>query len=199
MSFLGLTYLHLSGALGVTAFSAENPLYQSITVILLENILVFVILFTLLNIKPGPFKYFLFFIFCLLIGQIMAPKVKSIEKRGIMREVLASVGGIFLAMTAVGFLDNQNLLGMGAYLVTALFGLILARVLLIFLKINEPKSLDLTNTNQILSWVSTLLFAIFVAYDTQLLKERQKKPHDYIDSSIGLFLDIINLFSSESR
>ena len=35
-----------------------------------------------------------------------------------------------------------------------------------------------------------LLFAVFVAYDTQMLKRKAKKPYDYVDASLGLFLDI---------
>ena len=62
---------------------------------------------------------------------------------------------------------------------------------------SEPKrvlSIDFTKANTILSWVGTVLFALYIAYDTQALKERQQKPYDYVNASLGLFIDIINLF-----
>jgi FtsH-binding integral membrane protein len=202
MSFIGYTYLHLTAALGATALSSEYPLFkQSLKTLIVENIFALIILFILMYSRPGPLKYALFLVFCILIGQILSTGVKLAKKKGTLRTVLASVAGIFIAMSAVGFIDNQNLLGFSAYLFAALIGLILARVVSIALYISESKSKprDLENTDNILSWVSTILFALFVAYDTQLLKQRQQKPYDYINSSLGLFLDIINIFSSENR
>jgi FtsH-binding integral membrane protein len=200
MSFIGYTYLHLTAALGATALSSEYPLFkQSLKTLIVENIFALIILFILMYSRPGPLKYALFLVFCILIGQILSTGVKLAKKKGTLRTVLASVAGIFIAMSAVGFIDNQNLLGFSTYLFAALIGLILARVVSIALYISESKPRDLENTDNILSWVSTILFALFVAYDTQLLKQRQQKPYDYINSSLGLFLDIINLFTSENR
>ena len=146
---------------------------------------------------PGPYKYVLFIAFAYLIGQVISPAVERAEEKGILREVLASVAGIFLAMTIVGFTDNQHFLQFGPCLIVALIGLIVARLVLIFSGMSNPDSTDFTKTNTLLSWFGTILFAAFVAYDTQLLKLRQKKPYDYVQSSLGLFLDIVNLFSGQ--
>jgi FtsH-binding integral membrane protein len=43
--------------------------------------------------------------------------------------------------------------------------------------------------------LATVLFAGFVAFDTQMMKKRVFKK-DYINASLGLFLDILNLYSS---
>jgi FtsH-binding integral membrane protein len=197
MSFIGITYLHLTAALGITAVSAENPLNTSPMVSILELILTFVLIFMMSWAKPGPYKYLLFIAFAYIIGQMMAPIVERAEEKGILREVLASVAGIFVAMTILGFADNQHFLQFGPCLIVALIGLIVARLVLIFAGISSPDSTDFTKTNTLLSWFSTILFAAFVAYDTQLLKLRQKKPYDYVNSSLGLFLDIVNLFSGQ--
>jgi FtsH-binding integral membrane protein len=159
-------------------------------------ILQFVLLFLILASKPGPYKYFLFFLFCVLIGQTIAPIVQQAKARGVLREVLASVGGIFLAMTIVGFVDNQNFLGFGGYLLAALIGLIVARIGLIIAKLGDPDSTDFSKANTALNWFATVLFAIFIAYDTQRLKVSKDK--NYVNSSLGLFLDIINLFNSQA-
>lgn len=196
-----MTYLHLTGALALTAVSSETPVRYPYANII-QTILVFVVLFLLMGARPGPYKYILFAAFCILFGQILSPVVRDLEARGQLREVLASVAGIFVAMTVVGFADKQNLLGFGGYLLAALVGLILARLLLIVVKLGNP-SASVGKVNTLLNWVGTALFAVFVAYDTQLLKHRQNQRQmqrnpDYVDASLGLFLDIINLFSLQS-
>ncbi len=196
MNKIGYTYLHLTAALVITAVSSENPLSTSLVVSVVGVILQFVLLFLILASKPGPYKYFLFFLFCVLIGQTIAPIVQQAKARGVLREVLASVGGIFLAMTIVGFVDNQNFLGFGGYLLAALIGLIVARIGLIIAKLGDPDSTDFSKANTALNWFATVLFAIFIAYDTQRLKVSKDK--NYVNSSLGLFLDIINLFNSQA-
>jgi FtsH-binding integral membrane protein len=194
MSFIGITYLHLTAALGITAVSAEYPLSTSPMVSIVQFLLIFVLIFMMSWAKPGPYKYMLFIGFAYLFGQVMAPVVQRAEEKGILREVLASVAGIFVAMTILGFADNEHFLQFGPCLIVALIGLIVARLVLIFAGMSSN---DFTKTNTLLSWFSTILFAAFVAYDTQLLKLRQRKPYDYVNSSLGLFLDIVNLFSGQ--
>ena len=196
MNKIGYTYLHLTAALVITAVSSENPLSTSLVVSVVGVILQFVLLFLILASKPGPYKYFLFFLFCVLIGQTIAPIVQQAKARGVLREVLASVGGIFLAMTIVGFVDNQNFLGFGGYLLAALIGLIVARIGLIIAKLGDPDSTDFAKANTALNWFATVLFAIYISYDTERLKVSKDK--NYVNSSLGLFLDIINLFNSQA-
>jgi len=193
LSHVAITYLHLTGALALTAVSSERTLIPGSTLIV--AILIFVLIFLMEFARPGPYKYLLFAAFSILIGQILAPQVQSLEAKGQLREVLASVAGIFLAMTVIGFVDRQNFLGFGAYLMAALIGLIVARLLLLVVKLGDPKA-DITKTNTVLNWVGTALFAVFVAYDTQVLKQRRNT--DYVDASLGLFLDFINLFTIQS-
>jgi FtsH-binding integral membrane protein len=195
MGFIGMTYLHLTGALALTAVSSEYPLSTSPLVSLVEFVAIIAIIFLITGAKPGPYKYFLFAAFAILIGQTLAPLVDKFQAKGELREVLVSVAGIFLAMTAVGFIDNQNILGFGPYLFAALLGLVLARIILLFIQGSQA---DLTKANSLLNWFATGLFAVYVAYDTQALKQTQRKPYDYVNSSMGLFLDIINLFSAQS-
>ena len=194
-----MTYLHLTGALALTAVSSETPVsFPYVNII--NTILVFVVLFLMMAARPGPYKYLLFALFCILFGQILSPVVQDLEARGQLREVIASVAGIFIAMTVVGFVDNQNFLGFGGYLLAALIGLIIARLALIVAKLGDP-SASVSKMNTLLNWVGTALFAVFVAYDTQILKHTQKlrqRNPDYVDASLGLFLDIINLFSLQS-
>jgi len=194
MGVIGMTYLHLTGALALTAVSSEYPISTSPMAMIIESLVIILLIFLIIPARPGPYKYFLFALFAILIGQTLAPFVDKLQAKGTLREVLFSVAGIFLAMTAVGFLDNQNILGFGPYLFAALLGLIVARLILLFTQFGDPRA-DLKKENSLLNWVATGLFAVYVAYDTQRLKGQRNK--DYVNSSMGLFLDIINLFTSQ--
>ena len=200
MNFIGLTYLHLFGALIITAISAENRLTDSPIVVIIEMVGIFALIFMMGFTAPGPLKYVMFAAFCYLFGQILASYVERLKAKGSLREVLASVAGIFLAMTIVGFVDNQNFLGFGGYLFAALIGLILARIALLIANLSSPDAINFKNVNTLINWFATVLFAIFVAYDTQRLKDKQvQKSKNYVNSSLGLFLDIINLFVSQDN
>jgi FtsH-binding integral membrane protein len=147
--------------------------------------------------EPGPLKYALAITFAVLIGQILTKFVKKLEDKKILTEVLLTVAGIFLAMTAVGFYDNQNILGFGVYLFAGLIGLIIARIILTLGLLGGASSQSVSSINTALSWFGTALFTIYVAYDTQRMKEdARRKKKDYINSSMGLFLDVINLFQN---
>jgi FtsH-binding integral membrane protein len=196
MSYIPYTYLHLAGGLALTAISSEYPVSKSRLVMFLEFIVILVLIFILGYTKPGPIKYILAALFCILIGQTLWPVIESAENKKVLREVLASVFGIFLAMTALAFYDKGNLLGFGPYLFAALIGLILVRIVLLVLQISDSESIDFTKTNTLLNWAATALFSVYIAYDTQVIKYRAKKPYDYVDLSLGLFLDIINLFTN---
>lgn len=196
-SFIGITYLHLLAGLGLTSISAVNPVYQSSITLLIEAVLSIALLFILFILTPGPLKYIVFAAFSIILGQILANSVKELQSKNILTDVLVTVAGIFLAMTAVGFYDNQNILGFGGYLFAALLGLVLARIAILIGVVGGAPTNTLSSVNYALSWVGTILFTVYVAYDTQRLKEDSLlKKKDYINSSLGLFLDAINLFQN---
>lgn len=197
MSFVGITYLHLLGGLSITAVSSQRPVSSSPFAFVIEAILSFVLIWIVLMLEPGPLKYVLAIVFAALIGQILTKFVKRLEDMKILKEVLVTVAGIFLALTAVGFYDNQNILGFGVYLFAALLGLIVARAILLLGLLGGAPTQSISSINTALSWFGTVLFSIYVAYDTQRIKEDSRlKKKDYINSSMGLFLDAINLFEN---
>jgi len=196
-SFIGITYLHLLGGLGITALSAKNPISSNPYIYILNVIILLIIVWFIESMKPGPFKYFVAFVFVTIIGQIIASFVKNLEDKKILDDVLIIVAGIFSAMTALGFYDNQNVLGFGPYLFAGLIGLIIARIILIFMSLGNTSEKVVSTTDIVLSWVGTVIFSIYVAYDTQRIKEDARlKEKDYVNSSIGLLLDVVNLFQN---
>jgi hypothetical protein len=101
-------------------------------------------------------------------------------------------------MVAVGIYDKNNLLGFGPYLFGALIGLIVAQLIIIILV--DTRTIEKEQYfegRKLLSFFGVGLFSLFAAYDTQVVKvhARQcKKRGDYINESLGLFLDFVNLF-----
>jgi FtsH-binding integral membrane protein len=200
-NFMPLVYLHLAASVGVTAVSAEYPLTQSHAIQLWGSIAaLFVSLFVLLALQPGPLKYIVFLVFLIAAGQLLGPLVERLQAKGSLRQVLLIVAGIFAGMTALAFYDNKGtFLGTGPYLIAGLLGLIIAELIGIVLGVTEaigPKTFQ--SMGQLFSLLGTFLFTLYVAYDTQLMRKRaaRKGRVDYVDASLGLYLDVLNLFSN---
>ena len=194
--FIPIVYLHLLAGTGLTFLSSEHPLSTSLAYRITVSILPLLLLFVLFFMSNGIFKYAVAALFCILLGQTLSVLVEQLQQKELLPKVLASVLGIFAAMTAVGFYDSQNLLGFGGYFLTALVGLLIGQVgFLIAMGYGVSKE-TLLNVQTGLSMIGTALFSIYVAYDTQLLKKvaKSKIKPDYIDASMGLYLDFINLF-----
>jgi modulator of FtsH protease len=198
---MGLTYLHLAASVGITAISAEYPIVEQNGLVLIITALVMLgSLFILMRMRPGILKYALFLLFLIAAGQLLNPLVDRLEAKGVLRQVLILVSGVFLGMTALAFYDTKGrFIGMGPYLFAGLVGLIVAEVIGIVLGLTEaigPKTFQ--SMNQVFAWIGSGLFTLYVAYDTQVMRKRalQKGTPDYVDASLGLYLDILNLFSN---
>jgi FtsH-binding integral membrane protein len=192
MSYIGNTYLHLLGALGVVLLSMNNSFIHGGISLIISVVLSLALFFVVLYMTPGPFKYIVFFAYLVVLGQSLGPFTQNLKKEGVYYDVLASVVGIFVAMTAVGFYTKDKLLGFGPMFFAALIGLLLARIGVFLFGLSGGKTDTISN---ILSWFATIIFGGLVAYDTQLLKKRIYK-NDYINACLDLFLDILNLFTS---
>lgn len=200
MTPLAKSYLTIFAALLLVFGSASFPIaQQSIISFIVASILTFVLLFALLYMKPGFFKWLIFGIFVVSFGQLLAVSVKDAVSKGVLDDILISVVGISLAMTALAFYDTKNrFLGWGSYLFVGLIGLIVARLVVLGLSFSSIKTESLGSVSNILSLVGSALFAAYLAYDTQLMRLRiqRNEKHDYVDYALGPFLDIVNLFAN---
>jgi FtsH-binding integral membrane protein len=135
-----------------------------------------------------------------LIGQLSGSLVKRLDEQNILARTLFLATGIFAGMVAVGIYDKNNLLGFGPYLLGALIGLIIAQLILFILTATTTiQKEQYFEGRKLLSFFGVALFSLFAAYDTQIVKlhARQcKKRGDYINESLGLFLDFVNLFQN---
>ena len=202
---MGLIYLHMAGALGVTALSAEYPLVKTHTWAHFGiAVLSFIVLFAMFWTSPGPLKYILFATFAGCLGQMLGPLVDHLQDKGVLRQVLLMVAGVFAGMTALAFYDRNSFLGFGPYLLAGLLGLIVAQIVGIVLGLTGAVTAQtFRDMAQVFAWIGTVLFTVFVAYDTQQMKVRagamarsKTTNPDYIEASLNLYLDVINLFSN---
>ncbi len=203
MSALASVYAHLAGATILTGVASQFPLIpqNNWLIILLEVLAILVITFILLSLSPGPFKYGVFAVYIFLIGNLLSPLTQILDEKDLLAKVLAMTAGIFLGMTVLASLLPGRFLGFGPFLFAGLIGLILARIGVWIAGFADAPQNDLEKTNTILSYVGTALFAVFVAYDTQVLKTRMGSrlaKKDPINATVGLYLDIINLYTSLS-
>jgi FtsH-binding integral membrane protein len=198
--FLANTFAHLLGGVLVTGISSENPIINDIDKKPMSHVtifmFVFLLLFVLLYTEPGPFKYLLAITFCFSLGQSLSGLVKRLANENLLSNTLIIVGTIFSSMVAIGLLDKGNMLNWGIYLSAGLFGLIIATLGTSFMT-QDKKTAETTHV-----WISRLLvmlFTLYIGFDVQVLKEHAKlcksKP-DYINESLNIYLDIVNLFSS---
>ena len=214
--YYGKVFAHVAGALGIAAVSAEHfdisglikqygGMEQSLSMKIVSAFLnlgvALILLFGIFWTNPGSvFQYALFVAFAFWLGQSLHLVVSKLEKKQKLKQVLVLTVGIFLGMMAIGFYDNQNTLGFGAYFMAALAGLIIAQIFLIFFYSKEAQS--------IIAFFGASLFSLLVVYDTQVIKKNKQvcsvhlkrgiRPN-FPKESLGLFLDFINLFTNLSQ
>jgi FtsH-binding integral membrane protein len=197
--FIANTFAHLLGGLFITGISTENPIVKDVKNKPITHfgfiIAVLVLLYVTTNFDVGPTKYALFVLLCVFVGQTLVAFVDRLEQKQILTPTLLTVGSIFSTMTVIGLIDNQNMLSWGVYLGAALIVLLIT-MLLSALFISDKKT---QNSAQL--WISramVVLFTFYIGFDVEILKENANlcmgNP-DYINESINLYLDIINLFS----
>jgi len=203
-NFMGKTLAHVVAGVGVTAASTQVPALQSLSPllqILLPLVVSFASLFFLMGMRAGALKYLVALVFTFTTGQLIRPLEESLKLRGVLQEVVWMTLGMFAAFAAIGFYDSQNLLGLGPYLLAGLFGLIVARIVLLL--IDADSNNDTKDTKYyVLKGVSIFavaLFSVFISYDIQIVKKDAASCStnpDYVKEGLGLYLDILNLFTN---
>lgn len=133
-----------------------------------------------------------FFVYSALMGAWMAP-IFLVYRLGTITYTLFITAGTFGAMSVYGYFTKSDLSRMGTYLMMALFGLLIAMVVNIFLKSSAME--------WIISIVGVLLFVGLTAWDTQQVKRLAAANLDQAMAdklatmgAMNLYLDFINLF-----
>lgn len=134
----------------------------------------------------------LFCVFSAAMGVWLAP-VFIIYKLGTIVYTFFITAGTFGAMSIYGYFTKTDLSKFGTYLIMALWGLIIAIVVNIFLKSG--------GLEWVISIVGVLLFTGLTAWDTQMVKRLAAANLDprmadklATMGALNLYLDFINLF-----
>lgn len=134
----------------------------------------------------------LFLVYSALMGVWLAPIFLAF-KLGTIVYTLFITAGTFGAMSVYGYFTKSDLSKIGSYLMMALFGLIIAMVVNIFLKSSAME--------WVISIVGVLLFVGLTAWDTQSVKRLASANLDpaladklATMGAMNLYLDFINLF-----
>jgi FtsH-binding integral membrane protein len=200
--FIANTFAHLLGGLFITGISSENSVIDDIQhkpiTHLATIVIVLVLLFATMNASVGPIKYGLFGLLCIVIGQTLAAAAQRLKQKGVLSNTLLTVAGIFSVMTVIGLIDNQNMLSLGIYLSAGLIALLISMVGVALF------ATDKEDQHTMSTWLSralVLLFTLYIGFDIQTLKANAAAcddTPDYVNESISLYLDIINIFSGVS-
>lgn len=134
----------------------------------------------------------LFCLYSALMGAWIAP-IFIVYRLGTIVYTFFITAGTFGAMSVYGYFTKSDLSRMGSYLIMALFGLLIAIVVNIFV---ASSALD-----WIISIVGVLIFVGLTAWDTQQVKQLASANLDpaladklATMGAMNLYLDFINLF-----
>ena len=149
-----------------------------------------------LAVKNSPATFPIFLLYSAVNGFSLS-FIVSLYLPGTVLTVFISSAALFFVMAIVGVVIKKDLSGIGRALIAALFGLILAMVVNIFL------NSDLMD--YIISIVMVLVFAGLIAWDNQKIRyvyeesDGQVATGWAISLALSLYLDFINLFLSFLR
>lgn len=134
----------------------------------------------------------LFLVYAALMGTFLSSVFMVYQLSAIVSTFFITAG-TFGAMSVYGFFTKADLTKMGSFLMMALFGLIIAMVVNIFM---HSAAMD-----YIISCVGVLIFTGLTAWDTQSTKQLAAANLDpaltdklATMSAMNLYLDFINLF-----
>ena len=158
-------------------------------------------LFLTMTINPQNtiWKHLAWLSFICLIGVTMYPIYMFTKMNNVFLRTLITTLVIVIGLTSVAFYKPEIIsLSWGPILITLLAIGIIMKLLNIFMNKNPASQ---GRWSYILSYGFVVLFSFLLLYDTKKLQVNAKKcvVPDYINESIGIFLDIINLFSNLGR
>ena len=137
-------------------------------------------------------KHILYIVLIMMIGVFLYPYY--INNKKLFHHVGITTLLILIVLSVITFLFPQLIKkSWGTYLFIGLLGLLLARIIEAFAgyKQNEKRS-------RIISYISIIIFSLYIMYDTKkiLVNADNCVNPDYINESLGLFLDSINIFQN---
>lgn len=194
--FLASTYITLAVQLAITAlcvyYLRDRPeLQKKLRSLWILWLILSIGIILLLGFCPMPIyiKLLLFAIFAIILSFTMMAASEEVSIEAIQTAIISTVG-IFIAMTVTAFVlayIGVDLSFLGYMLLSALLGLIITNIVMIF--VHVP-----TLVTKIVLIFAMILFSLFIAYDTNLML--QPNYHGtFVDAAIGLYINMVNIFN----
>jgi len=162
-------------------------------------ILLIGVLIVLMMIPPKfvLLKHAVWVIFALLLGMLAYPSYMKSKKENTLMGVMFSLIAILIVFSAIAFIKPDWIsLSWGPVLVFILIGMIIAQVVFYIMNRKNPNA----KRPKIFSYILIVLFIFFLLYDTKKIQVNAKNcktaTADYINESLGVVLDILNLFQN---
>ncbi|WP_298661961.1 Bax inhibitor-1/YccA family protein [uncultured Barnesiella sp.] len=196
-------YVRMFLALVVTAFTAlyvaSSPALQTTILgsraiffgLMIAELAVVFVLSGMLHKLSTATATLLFYLYAILNGVVFS-SIFVVYELGSIAYTFFITAGVFGAMSVYGLVTKNDMTRFGSYCVMALFGLIIATVVNIFV---ASSTLD-----WIISFVGVALFIGLTAWDTQKIKNAayEVEPSQMgklaTIGALSLYLDFINLF-----
>lgn len=202
--FIYKVYVWMSGGLAITAFTSYVAFNSVIMELLYSNSIILLLLFlfqigliTSLSFYIKRLSYtgaaLIYILYSILTGLTLSSIFAIYTATSIVSTFFVS-SGMFGALALWGYYTKSDLSKLGSIAMGALFGLILASVVNIFIHSSTVSFLA--------SIAGVLIFSALIAYDMQKIKdlsrqflaEGQEANKVAIICGLTLYLDFINLF-----
>jgi FtsH-binding integral membrane protein len=186
------SYLYLLlGFITMYFFSSiivENKYDSNIVPYIASVIMVFVLTFFLIMMPPQNFgtKHVLWFAYLFCLSMVLSPSRLNGNK--VFKTLIISVG-IFLTLSVFANLFKDFVpLSWERQLIYVLLGLIVVSII---------SSVFYSNSKMIFTYISIIsliVFGLFTLIDTRKLEMMDCNNPDYINNTLNLFLDSVNIF-----
>lgn len=215
-NYMAKTFAHLAGGVGLTAAFSRIPAAEAFLAAVGNStgakigIFIFYLVATIgliiaMRTVPvgGVAQYSVALAFLFIISQTLKPLLDRLDQKDQLAHVLTLTTGVFLGMAALAYFGPVNFLRFGWFLFAGLLGLIIGEIIWLVLEVTDtiPDRVSATG-NKVFSWLGVAIFTLYTAYDTQMIKARAaacRDKGDYINESLSLFLDFVNLFSNVAQ
>lgn len=197
---IGIALSAIVSALMLTTFQdvlVQIMLHARIWLIVTGVVEVALVIFASgLAAKNSPATLPMFLLYSVVNGFSLS-FIVSLYLPGTVLTAFISSAALFFVMAIIGVVIKKNLSGIGRALIAALFGLILAMVVNIFLNSGFM--------DYIISIVMVIVFAGLIAWDNQKIRYVYEESDGQVATgwavalALSLYLDFINLFLSFLR
>ena len=176
---------------GILLYCNEHKIVLPTVFFVLFSILSLVLLILIMIMNWSVYtKFILYTIFSILFGFIISSDtIKSNIQNDMIKKVLLGTIGIFFILMIIGFVIsymNIDLSLLGGTLIFILSIYVLVEIIGIFFPYSNT-------TNKVMIYIGLVIFSFCVIYDINLVLQNKMKL-DCVSSSLGLYLDFINIF-----